>query len=94
MTTEELAYADNGVLLSNTLSAYKIPDIKFTPDHFHTEFLEDVSNPHAVLKSKAVGEPPFMYVAIINALQAARPGKEIFYDSPVTPEKVLLNLYT
>ena len=98
LTTEELAYGKDGALLSNSLSTYKIPDIKFTPKVFNTEFLADADNPHAVLKSKAVGEPPFMYgigayYAIINALQAARPDKDIFYNAPITPEKVLINLY-
>lgn len=98
LTTEELAYNKNGVLLSNSLSTYKIPDIKFTPETFNTEFLKDSLNPHAVLKSKAVGEPPLMYgigayFAIINAIQAARPDKDIFYNAPITPEKVLINLY-
>ncbi|MCG8569011.1 MAG: molybdopterin-dependent oxidoreductase [Spirochaetes bacterium] len=98
LTMEELAYAENGRLLSNALSTYKIPDLKFVPEIFESEFLEDADNPHAVLKSKAVGEPPFMYgigayFAIINAIQAARPDKDIFYDAPITPEKVLMNLY-
>ncbi len=98
LTTEELAYGENGALLSNALSTYKIPDIKFVPEVFNTEFLKDADNPHAVLKSKAVGEPPLMYgigayYAIINAVQAARPDKDIFYNAPITPEKVLINLY-
>lgn len=99
LTTEELVYGKNGALLSNSLSTYKIPDIKFAPEVFDTEFLEDTDNPHAVLKSKAVGEPPFMYgigayYAIMNALQAAIPDNDIFYDAPITPEKVLMNLYS
>ena len=51
----------------------------------------------AVLKSKAIGEPPFMYgiagyFAVLDALKAARgdrlraPG---FHDLPLTPEKAL-----
>ncbi len=98
LTTEELVYGKNGALKSNALSTYKIPDIKFAPKVFNTEFLEDADNPTAVLKSKAVGEPPFMYgigayYAIMNALQAARPDKDILYNAPITPEKVLMNLY-
>ena len=99
LTTEELVYGKNGKLLSNALSTYKIPGIKFAPEVFNTEFLKDVDNPHAVLKSKAVGEPPFMYgigayFAIMNAIQAARPEYDIFYNAPITPEKVLMNLYS
>lgn len=98
LTTEELLYGEKGELKSKTLSTYKIPDIKFVPDEFNVEFLEDADNPHAVLKSKAVGEPPFMYgigvyFAIINLIQQINPNKEIEYHTPITPEKVLMNLY-
>ncbi len=98
LTTEELSFADDGRLLSNALSNYKIPDLKFAPEVFDTEFLIDTDNPHAVMKSKAVGEPPFMYgigayFAIMSALQSARPDKDFSYDAPITPEKVLMSLY-
>ena len=52
----------------------------------------------AVFKSKAVGEPPLMYgigayFALRNAIRAFHPTAEIPYNAPMTPEKVLLNLY-
>lgn len=94
MTMEELIYSKEGRLLTDNTSTYKIPDIKSTPKTIAVHFLEGADNPGAVLGSKAVGEPPFMYgigvyFAILNALKAFRPGKESFFDSPITPEKVL-----
>jgi xanthine dehydrogenase large subunit len=50
------------------------------------------------MKSKAVGEPPFMYgigafFSIQNAIKAFNPGYKIEFDAPLTPEKVLMRLY-
>jgi len=98
VTVEELAQADDGRLLSNTLSTYKIPDIYSIPKEIEIDFLEDSENHLGPFKSKAIGEPPFMYgiaayFAIINAIKAFRPDKEIEMSAPITPEKVLLSLY-
>jgi len=99
MTMEELIYSKEGRLLTDNTSTYKIPDIKSTPGTVDVHFLEDADNPRAVLSSKAIGEPPFMYgigayFAVLNAMKAFRPDKELFFDSPITPEKVLMFLYT
>lgn len=98
MTMEELIYTKEGQLLTDTSGTYKIPDIKSTPGIIDVHFLEDADNPKAVLSSKAIGEPPFMYgigtyFAIFNAMKAFRPDKKIFFESPLTPEKVLRYLY-
>ena len=50
------------------------------------------------MKSKAVGEPPFMYgigafFAIQNAIKAFNPNYKLDFDAPLTPEKVLMRLY-
>ena len=50
------------------------------------------------MKSKAIGEPPFMYgigtyLALKNAAQAFRKDKEWEYSAPLTPEKLLLFLH-
>ena len=34
------------------------------------------------------------YFAIMNAIKAFRPGIEFKFSAPITPEKVLLNLYS
>ncbi|UCH98596.1 MAG: molybdopterin-dependent oxidoreductase [Candidatus Aminicenantes bacterium] len=98
MTMEELVHDKGGRLLTDNTSTYKIPDIKSTPKILQVHFLEDANNPKAVMNSKAIGEPPFMYgigayFAILDAMKAFRPGKELFFNSPLTPEKVLGFLY-
>ena len=55
-------------------------------------------NPYGPLGSKAVGEPPLMYgigvfFALRNAIQAFRPDAELRLNAPMTPERVLLELY-
>ena len=96
MTMEELLFAD-GRNLSDTLSTYKIPDILAVPD-IQAHFLEDADNPHAVMHSKAIGEPPFMYgigayFALLDALKAFRPDREAVFRAPMTPERVLMFLH-
>lgn len=93
---EEIVYDKKGILLSDTLSTYKLPDADFMPK-MEIEFLKDVPNKHAVLASKGIGEPPFIYglaayFAILNALKAKEPTHETFYSLPMTNEKVLLFL--
>lgn len=95
MTLEELAYGEDGRLLSSALSTYKAPDGDFLPD-MEVRFIED-DNPTGPYGSKAVGEPPLMYgigawFALRDAIKAFKPGAHIPYDSPMTPERVLLAL--
>ncbi|MEP6676660.1 MAG: molybdopterin cofactor-binding domain-containing protein [Ferruginibacter sp.] len=98
MTMEEIVYNENGKLLSNALSTYKIPDIYSVPKKLDVHFLHTAGNDMAILKSKAVGEPPLMYgigayFAIRNAVLAFNPKAAVPYAAPITPEKVLMNLY-
>lgn len=93
---EDLRFAPDGRLLSDSLSTYKLPDIHFMPE-MEVELLEGVPNPLAVANSKGIGEPPFMYgiagyFAVLDALRAARPDVEPVFDLPLTPEKALLFL--
>jgi xanthine dehydrogenase large subunit len=99
MTMEELKYSEKGKLLSNSLSTYKVPDIYSVPKNIEIEFLEDSENRFGILKSKAIGEPPLMYgigtfFAIYNAVKSFNPKSKLEYSSPITPEKVLLGLYS
>ena len=103
---EDLRFSDQGALLSNTLSTYKVPDSHFMDFPLTIEFLGDALNPLAVLGSKAVGEPPFMYgiagyFAVLDALRAGledpRGAKSqteapVLYDLPLTNDKALLFL--
>ncbi|MBT8379302.1 MAG: molybdopterin-dependent oxidoreductase [Ignavibacteria bacterium] len=98
MTIEEVMHDENARLLTDSLSTYKVPDMHFTPE-IEIEFLKNVENPMGIFKSKAIGEPPFMYgiggyFAIMNALKAFRPNADFKISSPITPEKVLLNLHS
>ncbi|MGE5341434.1 MAG: xanthine dehydrogenase molybdopterin binding subunit [Candidatus Omnitrophota bacterium] len=98
VTMEEILYGKDGRLMTDSAGKYKIPDIKSVPGTVDIRFLGNAENPRAVMRSKAVGEPPLMYglgayFALIQAMNAFRPDKEAVFDSPLTPEKVLGYLY-
>ncbi|MGR8930121.1 MAG: xanthine dehydrogenase molybdopterin binding subunit [Gammaproteobacteria bacterium] len=98
MTLEQVAFDRNGRLLTDNLSAYKIPDIHFAPE-IEVHFLENANNPPGLLHSKAVGEPPLMYgiaayFALAKAIKAFNPHWRVDYQAPMTPERVLLGLYS
>lgn len=98
VTMEEIAYNKDGKLLSNALSTYKIPDIFSIPKNMDIIPLQTEGNEMAILKSKAVGEPPLMYgigayFAIQNAVKAFNPKHSLQFHAPYTPEKVLMSLY-
>lgn len=98
MTLEELIYNEKGELKSNSLANYKIPDIYSAPKEIHVHYLETEGSELAILKSKAVGEPPLMYgigayFALCEAILAYNPEAKIPYSAPMTSEKVLMALY-
>lgn len=98
MTLEELIWNADGKLITDALSTYKVPDIHAAAKSITIESLPEASNPFGPLKSKAIGEPPFMYgigafFALTNAMKAFNPSIEVNYSAPLTPEKVLLTLY-
>ena len=98
MTMEEISYNNEGKLLSNSLSTYKIPDIFSSPKTIETIPLETDGNEMAIRKSKAVGEPPLMYgigvyFAIQQAVKEFNPKYKLKFHAPFTPEKVLMGLY-
>ena len=99
MTTEEILHDAKGKLITDTLSTYKVPDINFIPDELEIAFLENSENPRGIFNSKAIGEPPFMYgigafFALLNAMKAFRKELKYKFDSPMTPEKVLMTMYS
>ncbi|CAI5525077.1 unnamed protein product [Closterium sp. Naga37s-1] len=88
-----------GSLFTCGPGTYKIPAASDIPTDFRVTLLADSPNPHAVLSSKAVGEPPFflgssIMWAIKDAIYAARKdaGHTGFFrlDSPATPERIRL----
>ncbi|MCG8606209.1 hypothetical protein MJD09_14635, partial [bacterium] len=77
----------------------KAPDVYFMPDNIAVELLDNVDNKFGPYGSKAVGEPPLMYgigayFALRHAMQAFRADREFSFDSPLTPEKLLLELHS
>jgi len=97
MTLEEVIFDETGRLLTDNLTAYKIPDMHFAPD-IVVHFLESATNPPGLMHSKAVGEPPLMYgiaayFALSKAIRAFNPGWQPDFRAPMTPEKVLLALH-
>ena len=98
MTLEEIVYNEQGRLVSNALSTYKVPDIYSVPKTIHITHLETEGHDLAIKKSKAVGEPPLMYglgayFAIRSAVKAFNPNVDLAVNAPYTPEKVLMDLY-
>jgi len=99
MTMEEIVFDKEGRLRSNALSTYKVPDIYSVPKMIDIEGLQLQRDNLAIHQSKAVGEPPLMYgigtyFALRNAITAFNPKSNIGFSAPMTPEKVLLGLYT
>jgi xanthine dehydrogenase large subunit len=99
LTLEEVLFDDRGVPTTDTLSAYKVPDIYAAPKVIETHFLKSADNSElGILNSKGVGEPPFMYgvgtfFALREAMKSFRPDKEFELRAPLTPERVLMGLY-
>ncbi|WP_440135536.1 xanthine dehydrogenase molybdopterin binding subunit [Chitinophaga sancti] len=98
MTLEEVIYNQEGKLLSNALSTYKVPDIYAVPKEILIEHLHTDMDNLAIFRSKAVGEPPLMYgigawFALRDAILAFRPDAVLPFVAPMTPEKVLMALY-
>lgn len=97
MTMEDVVYNEKGQLKSHSLANYKIPDIHFAPKDLQVQFLDTPGGGPAILKSKAVGEPPLMYgigayFALYNAILAYNPKADLAYVSPMTTERVLMGL--
>lgn len=99
MTLENLVYNEKGELKSNSLANYKIPDLHFAPKEILVHYLDTEGPEAAILKSKAVGEPPLMYgigayFCLYNAILAYNPKAKVPYSAPMTSEKILLALYS
>ena len=90
------------LLFSATMSAAirkLVASVANEPQEIAIEPLQTELDNLAIFRSKAVGEPPFMYgigtyFALRNAIKAFNPTSPIAFDAPMTPEKVLLGLYS
>ncbi|EED32934.1 xanthine dehydrogenase, molybdopterin binding subunit [gamma proteobacterium NOR5-3] len=97
LTSEELAWDDNGRLTTVGPATYKIPAIGDTPPQFNVELLPDSPNAEAtIFRSKAVGEPPLMLaISVWSAIRDAVSSLADYrvhpkLDTPATPERVLM----
>jgi xanthine dehydrogenase large subunit len=98
MTLEDLRFNEQGRCLSGALATYKVPDVDFMPDDLEVRFLENAGNPLGPFHSKAVGEPPLMYgigvfFALRDSMRAVRADEDYAFTAPLTPERVLMELY-
>ncbi len=98
VTMEEIRFDEKGRLLANALSTYKVPDIYAVPKEVNIEALDTENDNLAIMKSKAVGEPPFMYgiaayFALQNAIKEFNTRYQFKFDTPFTHDKTLMALY-
>ncbi len=95
-TMEECKWDETGRLLNHSPDTYKIPTVYDIPEEFNVQLLEDVPNPSAIRKSKAVGEPPFLlslsvWLAIKDAISALdEHQREFDLPIPATNEAIVL----
>jgi len=96
LTTEELVWNDNGLLLSNNAATYKIPAISDIPEEFNVSlFKDDPNREQTIYNSKAVGEPPLMlamsvWSALRDAISSVADHKfSPKLNTPATPERIL-----
>jgi len=95
LTSEELIWNDQGVLLTHSPDTYKIPAVGDRPLEFNVRLLENATQANTIFGSKAVGEPPLMLAisvreAIRDAVAAfGGTGKAVALKSPATAEAIL-----
>lgn len=99
MTLESLHYNDKGHLLTHSPSTYKIPTITDMPKKWNIEFFDNQEHQINVLRSKAVGEPPYLFgigtwLAVKNALSAKVSSDQLTkMKVPASPEEILSMLH-
>ncbi|HRD35539.1 MAG TPA: xanthine dehydrogenase molybdopterin binding subunit, partial [Rhodocyclaceae bacterium] len=95
LTMEELWWNQDGRLMTHAPSTYKIPSAHDSPAARHTRLFRNLNNEDAVLRSKAVGEPPLLlgfsvFFAIRDAIAAVGDKHcNPALRAPATPEAIL-----
>ncbi|MEY4631504.1 MAG: hypothetical protein RIQ81_1624 [Pseudomonadota bacterium] len=102
VTTENLVYNNDGLLVSHSPSTYKIPSSQDTPRVFNVNLIENEGNVVNVRGTKAVGEPPLLlslsvWTAVRDAVMSWREAggeKNVIVPMaiPATAERVLRGL--
>jgi xanthine dehydrogenase large subunit len=95
LTTEELWWSGDGVLMTHAPSTYKIPAVNDCPADFRIELFRNSNVEDTVLRSKATGEPPLLlafsvFFAIRDAVASLggdRTNPPL--DAPATGEAIL-----
>ncbi len=95
LTCEELRWNDQGRLLTDAPSTYKIPTIGDVPADFRVDLFRRSSTPstQVIFNSKGVGEPPLMLAisvreAIRDAVAAFGAARAVELAAPSTPEAI------
>jgi len=95
LTSEELFFDEHGHLLTLGPSTYKIPTANSVAEQLNLEIWHGEGNKEpTVMRSKAVGEPPFMLaISVFSALAAAvsaasNERSKLTLDAPATPERL------
>ncbi len=85
---EEMAYSEDGQLLTATLNDYALPDFAQGPAELETVLVE-VASDHGPFGARGVGEPPVVptAAAIANAIADACGARPT--ELPMTPPRVL-----
>jgi xanthine dehydrogenase large subunit len=101
LTLEDLRWdPDNGRLLTQAASTYKLPSFSEMPEVFNVTLLPNATEEGAVYGAKAIGEPPLMLAfsvreALRQAAAAFGPaGVSVDLAAPATPEAVYWALDT
>ena len=90
-----MRFGDNGRLLTDAPSTYKIPTLGEVPEDFRVNLYQRRSavSTEVIFGSKGVGEPPLMLAlsvreAIREAVAAFGSSAQVALASPATPEAI------
>jgi xanthine dehydrogenase large subunit len=95
LTSEELWWRDDGLLMTHAPSTYKIPAVNDCPADLRTRLFPNRNVEDTVLRSKAVGEPPLLLAfSVFFALRDAIASVGGYrrnppLDAPATGEAIL-----
>lgn len=97
VTDEDLRFNEEGRLLSNGPTTYKIPNITDLPHVLNVAFIDNPQHQKNVRQSKAVGEPPLMlgiavWLAAKHALSFVGAGDTMELAIPATGEELLSSM--